>query len=697
MTTPFAKNLNDYLSNPGRRNSPIAVCDTPEALLAAGARQLPMVINPNDIDKCLGRRGAKRNKNTHGLTEEELSALPELLAEPAFIFADRERPSYIAVVSDRTDGEGRPFVIAVELEASVHNHAVNRITTMHGRERAFEPFIARNGKEVQGYVPRMIAERHLLAMDKAKATKLLRSTGLHLPEGEGFVTLNNTLPHSQTLVKGFGKENAKEGNMTYEPYVPGGVISRYSDSIRIEGHRGTWYVIDVAERSGKNIYLLEHEEYGDEAFSVIVDSKGRIILEDVSNGFDDYDEAYVAADPYNTDNIIARAHEYAAALETPGESFVGYLENTPSHTPPQRVINSDNFSEIQNYKEEQAMESYMAAESAPAESTARTAESSHGPFKFTARVTPSLKEDDKAYRAMATVTVNGQVAIHKMVVYENEKDGLSVKMPREMNKDGEWKDIVFAQNKNTKAAIFEAVKAAYMEAVALGKQEMKEHDPKYTRIDVDWVRDNTNKGSNILGDCSVIINNDIVITGVKIVKKKDGELFAALPDRMNSKGQYDDIVAPVNKEFAARLNEVVLFHFNNRGNTPYSELGGEKAFKTLNSRFAVKVGEQLNEMGVRWSAKVGDDGKTSIAVSAADGEKLSAAIETERAPDVEARKAAKEAWEAKKAEAAGSATPAEAEKITNNDNLAPAQPAADGRANIPEAPKGKGKPAPRKK
>lgn len=63
------------------------------------------------------------------------------------------------------------------------------------------------------------------------------------------------------------------------------------EGIKIEGHVGTWYVIDETVRDGKTLYLLEHETYGDEAACLIVDSNKEIVLDDVWNGFDDYDEA----------------------------------------------------------------------------------------------------------------------------------------------------------------------------------------------------------------------------------------------------------------------------------------------------------------------------------------------------------------------------------------------------------------------
>lgn len=43
--------------------------------------------------------------------------------------------------------------------------------------------------------------------------------------------------------------------------------------------------------TGPTAFLLEHDEYGDEAASVIVDQDGRLLLEDVYNGFDDLLEA----------------------------------------------------------------------------------------------------------------------------------------------------------------------------------------------------------------------------------------------------------------------------------------------------------------------------------------------------------------------------------------------------------------------
>ena len=64
------------------------------------------------------------------------------------------------------------------------------------------------------------------------------------------------------------------------------------DGIKVEGHRGTWYVIDASDCPilKHTVFLLEHEQFGDEAAGLIVDEDFRVVLDDVWNGFDDLAE-----------------------------------------------------------------------------------------------------------------------------------------------------------------------------------------------------------------------------------------------------------------------------------------------------------------------------------------------------------------------------------------------------------------------
>ncbi|MCL2053193.1 MAG: hypothetical protein FWG90_01965 [Oscillospiraceae bacterium] len=221
LNTEFERKLNEYISieNPHKRNKPIDVCDTPNALLAIGAKPLPIIINPNDVDKCLGSKTANKNKNSHDLTFDELSALPNLLANPVMIFKDPKNDNYVTVITDAFDKNGRPFVVGIELNTQEKNHDVNRIATMHGRDRAFESFIAKNGNKVQGYISRNILEGNLLAVNIKKAPNYYQSTGLQLPEKYSvFVSFDNSITHSMSSVKPLSEINK---NLIFDnPAIP---------------------------------------------------------------------------------------------------------------------------------------------------------------------------------------------------------------------------------------------------------------------------------------------------------------------------------------------------------------------------------------------------------------------------------------------------------------------------------------------
>jgi len=69
------------------------------------------------------------------------------------------------------------------------------------------------------------------------------------------------------------------------------LITCNSDNISIEGHWGTWYVLEEQETTQHGqLFLLEHETYGDDAACLIVDEAGMVIVDEVCNGFRDYEE-----------------------------------------------------------------------------------------------------------------------------------------------------------------------------------------------------------------------------------------------------------------------------------------------------------------------------------------------------------------------------------------------------------------------
>lgn len=71
-----------------------------------------------------------------------------------------------------------------------------------------------------------------------------------------------------------------------------GEISADSDSLIIDGYEGTWYVVDTETVDGKELFLLESENYGDETFGIIIDKDRNVLVDEAWNGFSDYHEKY---------------------------------------------------------------------------------------------------------------------------------------------------------------------------------------------------------------------------------------------------------------------------------------------------------------------------------------------------------------------------------------------------------------------
>ena len=83
---------------------------------------------------------------------------------------------------------------------------------------------------------------------------------------------------AELIVREFMEEQQQKNNA---------LIHGDSDHIAVEGHIGTWYAIDETEIGGEKFFLLEHEEHGDMAACVAVNEQGKLVAEDLWNGFDE--------------------------------------------------------------------------------------------------------------------------------------------------------------------------------------------------------------------------------------------------------------------------------------------------------------------------------------------------------------------------------------------------------------------------
>lgn len=61
-----------------------------------------------------------------------------------------------------------------------------------------------------------------------------------------------------------------------------------TENIKIEGHRGTWYIVGEEVIQGIKVYELESEVWGDEAAHLIVNEAMEVLFDEAWNSFDDY-------------------------------------------------------------------------------------------------------------------------------------------------------------------------------------------------------------------------------------------------------------------------------------------------------------------------------------------------------------------------------------------------------------------------
>lgn len=58
------------------------------------------------------------------------------------------------------------------------------------------------------------------------------------------------------------------------------------EGIKVAGHTGTWYEIDRLN----GMYLMESEQWGDESECLIINEDNELLMDDIWNGWEDWEE-----------------------------------------------------------------------------------------------------------------------------------------------------------------------------------------------------------------------------------------------------------------------------------------------------------------------------------------------------------------------------------------------------------------------
>lgn len=104
---------------------------------------------------------------------------------------------------------------------------------------------------------------------------------------EGFI-VNKAHPGLLDIfIRQVRQEISLANERAWQEQLAAPLVDENTSGLKVPGYVGTWHTISKAEVPGQTYYLMEHDKFGDETAAIIVDSQGKLILEEIWNGFDE--------------------------------------------------------------------------------------------------------------------------------------------------------------------------------------------------------------------------------------------------------------------------------------------------------------------------------------------------------------------------------------------------------------------------
>lgn len=182
-----------------RPRESIYVSPTPGVLVAMGMSQRGIYMNKRHAMSVISPRDD--SKHHHGLTQDDLSRLPELLATPAIVtegLSGSTNPESIVMILPYVNNESEPLMAIIRPNEKVSYELetvdANRLASIYGKRNA------------NNFLQSAIEQEKLLYVDKEKTEELATQTRLQLPSGEAGLPLNGIIRRSSVIDKAEGRD-----------------------------------------------------------------------------------------------------------------------------------------------------------------------------------------------------------------------------------------------------------------------------------------------------------------------------------------------------------------------------------------------------------------------------------------------------------------------------------------------------------
>ena len=192
----FAEQVDESLSGKLSFYTNLKLGDTPEILISAGLRQLPMLYTQKHLKDAVAQRND--NKHRHGLSVEQIKTIPEKLVSPIIIYDSFSRNDSVVAVINDYDQNDNPIIVSIKPDGTgryeVEEIESNFVTSIYSKENFKETF------------NRSISEDKLLYCDKKQTQEMFERWGLQLPELTNSLAFNTIIHQSRNIVKGSEQE-----------------------------------------------------------------------------------------------------------------------------------------------------------------------------------------------------------------------------------------------------------------------------------------------------------------------------------------------------------------------------------------------------------------------------------------------------------------------------------------------------------
>ena len=205
----FAARVDDVLAGKADRYNDIKVCDTPEILLEAGCRQLPVFYTQKHLRDALRQKKPEENRiHYHGLTLEQIKKIPDLLREPVIVYDSLSRTDSIVVVTAETDQNNNPIVAVLRPEGKAKYEMElvdsNFMLSVYGREH------------FDNQIKKALKEDKILYWNKTKSQELFSVLVLPLLQGFNNLDFDKIIHPSRNIVNQKFAEAGEERSQTME-------------------------------------------------------------------------------------------------------------------------------------------------------------------------------------------------------------------------------------------------------------------------------------------------------------------------------------------------------------------------------------------------------------------------------------------------------------------------------------------------